>query len=421
MDSSLFPVSISSFLVRRLLRPFSSFLLNHFRLFGWVPIFLYFLSRHPRRTALVSILWFHFISRNPLWISLVKQFCAFAVGGAASSRYKIVKTVELDPLKRYILIGNPHGLLGEGVTFPLLIDPAGMKREFPDLPYCAVGGTPLGFLPIFREIFDAGDENSRNRKLCTPDKESILRVLHEEKRSVGIFVGGFSEAVFTNPNSKVEYCYLKGRKGFIKLAIECGVDVVPLYSFGVTKLYSTPQFLRGLRSRLAQSTRIPMVGWFFGKFGTFEPKGDFTVYTVIGKPFPTSWKYSIDQIDEAHRDYCEELQSMYEANKKLYGEDRDLVFIGKDFRDNKTELPNWLRRMMRINDQFGIENLKAIEQWKAKHQRWKEISDAAIEKMTFSGGFVSDWKDSPHNLVVLPPELSEIPTDFTKVTWESKH
>jgi hypothetical protein len=39
---------------------------------------------------------------------------------------------------------------------------------------------------------------------------------------------GVPEAVFTDARNTVEYAYLKGRKGFVKLAIEAGVDICPM-------------------------------------------------------------------------------------------------------------------------------------------------------------------------------------------------
>lgn len=85
-----------------------------------------------------------------------------------------------------------------------------------------------------------------------------------KKLSIALVPGGFSEAVWSNRGDKVEYCQLLERKGFTKLAIQQKVELVPVYQFGITKLYSQPTFLRSLRAKLAQAYKIPMV-CFFGK------------------------------------------------------------------------------------------------------------------------------------------------------------
>ena len=64
--------------------------------------------------------------------------------------------------------------------------------------------------------------------------DAIKNVLTVQKKSVGLCPGGrsafaakvtnvsrvragFSEALFCDADSKAEYCYIKGRKGFLKL------------------------------------------------------------------------------------------------------------------------------------------------------------------------------------------------------------
>lgn len=154
--------------------------------------------------------------------------------------------------------------------------------------------------------------------------------------------GGFAEAVFTDARNMVEYSYLKGRKGFLKLAIEAGVDVLPVYMFGLNKLYHTPRGLRGLRARLAQKFALPMVipsGWF----GTNQPLDQSQVHTVIGTPFPAS-QYSLEEIDRAHADYCAVLKNLYDTYKDEYNDGKPLVFIGKDFHDRDV-IPSVFRRL----------------------------------------------------------------------------
>jgi hypothetical protein len=78
----------------------------------------------------------------------------------------------------------------------------------------------------------------------------------------------------------------------------CSPSQVPVYQFGVNKLYKTPRVWRGLRARLAQQLAMPMVLWW-GWWGTNQPLDDAQVYTVVGAPFPAS-QYKLEEIDKAH-------------------------------------------------------------------------------------------------------------------------
>ena len=69
-------------------------------------------------------------------------------------------------------------------------------------------------------------------KLIGVSKRELLQEFRDDpKVSIGMCPGGFSEAVFTDARNTVEYAYLKGRKGFVKLAIQAGVDIVSFSVF----------------------------------------------------------------------------------------------------------------------------------------------------------------------------------------------
>lgn len=104
------------------------------------------------------------------------------------------------------------------------------------------------------------------RKLCcSSDRASIVRWWKTEDTDPALIPGGFAEACFaSSAERRVEYSYLKGRKGFIRICLEEGKDIVPAYTFRLNWMYRTPRSLRGLRARLSQ--RI-FVAWCLVRWG----------------------------------------------------------------------------------------------------------------------------------------------------------
>jgi len=64
--------------------------------------------------------------------------------------------------------------------------------------------------------------------------------------------------------------FLLGRMGFLKIGIECGVDIIPIYSFGITHMYKASNWNQQKRAETAQKTGLPMPIWH-GRWGTNVP------------------------------------------------------------------------------------------------------------------------------------------------------
>jgi hypothetical protein len=61
------------------------------------------------------------------------------------------------------------------------------------------------------------------------------RKVLESGSSLAIIVGGSEEMMQSQPHTDI--LVLKKRKGFIRLALQNGADLVPVYGYGVTDLY----------------------------------------------------------------------------------------------------------------------------------------------------------------------------------------
>uniref|UniRef100_A0A7S1R5E7 Acyltransferase n=1 Tax=Alexandrium catenella TaxID=2925 RepID=A0A7S1R5E7_ALECA len=160
------------------------------------------------------------------------------------------------------------------------------------------------------------------------DRASISAALRQGS-SVCVFPGGISEMVRTG--GACEQLVLNNRKGVIKLALEHGTPIVPVYVFGQTILWGQfplPGWVERLSRRLRASLFIP-----FGRFGTLIPRKIPLLYCV-GAPIalpkmghPATDHLVQDQIDSAHRAVVDSVRELYDFYKGMYGWEERPLYI----------------------------------------------------------------------------------------------
>lgn len=233
------------------------------------------------------------------------------------------------PDKRYLWSIHPHSLLADGWHSVIARNPDSFDE--------AGNGPPeigrkisLCFAPIIQHV-PVHQEMYRD-KCGGADKNSITRWWQTPDVDPALIPGGFAESIFANAQEKLfEYSYLKDRKGFIRICIEEKKDIVPLYTFGSTRMYNNPSIMRGYRARFSQNYFLPCalpVGWM----GTSMPLTDETT-TVVFPPFECS-RYDLSQLDEAHAAYLAHLKRHFDEYKAECGMPGvELKFVGNDFKD----------------------------------------------------------------------------------------
>ena len=106
------------------------------------------------------------------------------------------------------------------------------------------------------------------------------------------------------------------------------MDIIVAYSFGLNDMYKTLEWQRHWRAVQAQALGLPTVLWA-GPFllGNVPYTEKITVVTF--DPFPTS-QYTVDQLEQAHADYCDYLKRCFDEHKASCGAgNKRLEFIGK--------------------------------------------------------------------------------------------
>ncbi|XP_033025401.1 2-acylglycerol O-acyltransferase 2-like [Lacerta agilis] len=244
----------------------------------------------------------------------------------------LVKTVELDPSRNYLFGFHPHGVLVAGAFGNFCTEGTGFSALFPGLtPHLLM--LPFWFkVPFFRDYIMSGG-------LVSSDKSSAAYLLgHEGGGQVAVIaVGGPPESLDARPGALT--LRLLNRKGFVKMALQHGAALVPVFSFGENELFnqvSNPQgsFIRAVQERLqkAMGLALPLFharGVFQYNFGLLPFRRP--IHTVVGAPIlvPKTPHPSSEAIDKLHQTYLEKLNLLFEEHKTKYGlpEDRHLEIV----------------------------------------------------------------------------------------------
>jgi hypothetical protein len=137
-------------------------------------------------------------------------------------RARLIKTHELDPKQAYILAYHPHGVISMGGNVCLITNGADFPRVFPGIQRWGVTLRQVFWCPFYREWLLI------NGLVCA-DKATLQSKLTAGD-SIVLVPGGAAEALYAATGRFT--LYLNDRKGFIKLAMETGAQVVPCLGFG---------------------------------------------------------------------------------------------------------------------------------------------------------------------------------------------
>lgn len=243
---------------------------------------------------------------------------------------ELVKTTALDPKRNYLFCFHPHGVMSAGAFVNFSTEATGFSKKFPGLtPYLLVLRGQFQF-PLHREYFMLSGVAD-----CT--KQSIEFLL--KKNGVGnapvLVVGGAPEALEAHPGRYT--LNLKNRKGFIKIAMQCGVPMVPVFSFGENDYFQQTPNPPGSRLRWLQDMLTKHLGFsppvFHGRgvfnytFGLIPFRRPVT--TVVGAPIevPHCDSPSTTEINKLHDLYIQKLKELFDENKTHYGKDSQHLVI----------------------------------------------------------------------------------------------
>lgn len=143
----------------------------------------------------------------------------------------------------------------------------------------------------------------------------MRRILREGEGIDGclvLYIGGIAELF--KSSRKEERLYLKKRKGFIKVALREGVDIIPVYLFGNTSVLTVMK--TGPLANMSRKLQVSLT-YFWGKYYLPIPRPEKLLY-VRGKPLglPHILEPTNEDVDKWHVIYCEEVTRLFNENKE---------------------------------------------------------------------------------------------------------
>ena len=261
----------------------------------------------------------NFIRSLPIWSLFAQYFPA-----------RLHRSAPLSPTRKYIFGYHPHGIISHGAFAAFATEALGFSQLFPGITNTLLTLDTNFRVPIYREYALKMGLASVSREACEnllskggPNKEGM-------GRAITIVVGGARESLDAQPHSL--RLVLKRRKGFVKLAVRTGADLVPTLAFGENELYDQVQPEQHPFIHKAQLVVKKVLGFtvpLFHARGVFNYDVGMMPYrrplnVVVGRPIKVqqSKKPSDAYVDEIHGLYTQELERIWDEWKDEFAKDR---------------------------------------------------------------------------------------------------
>jgi len=178
-------------------------------------------------------------------------------------------------------------------------------------------------IPVVREFFLAFGYIDASRKVADAALES--------GRSIFVVTGGEEESMYssnTRSGGKEDILVLKNRKGFVRLALRHGAELVPIFGINNSDTFESYTFAFELRQWIQKTLKIALP-IFHGRYMTPMPYR-VHIQTIVGEPIPTPQPKSPGDkpdeklVDEYHQKY---IAAVKEMHKKFADPDRPLRIV----------------------------------------------------------------------------------------------
>lgn len=260
-----------------------------------------------------------FIRSLPIWSLFASYFPA-----------RLHRSAVLAPTRKYIFGYHPHGIISHGAFAAFATEALGFSQLFPGITNTLLTLDSNFRVPLYREY-------ALTMGLASVSRESCENLLSRGGangegmgRAITIVVGGARESLDAQPHSL--RLVLKRRKGFVKLAIRTGADLVPVLAFGENELYDQVQPEQHPIIHKTQLVIKKILGFtvpLFHARGVFNYDVGMMPYkrplnVVVGRPIKVQQASKPEEtyVDELHNVYVKELERIWEEWKDEFAKER---------------------------------------------------------------------------------------------------
>ena len=260
-----------------------------------------------------------FLRSLPIWSLFASYFPA-----------RLHRSQELTATRKYVFGYHPHGIISHGAFASFATEALGFSQLFPGIVNTLLTLDTNFRIPLYRDYALAMGLASVSRESC----ENLLTKGGTNGEGMGraitIVVGGARESLDARPHSL--RLVLKRRKGFVKLAIRTGADLVPVLAFGENELYD--QFQADAHPFIHKTQMIikKVLGFTIPLFharGVFNYDVGLMPYrrplnVVVGRPVKVEQHAKPEDayIAEIHELYVRELERLWHEWKDVFAKNR---------------------------------------------------------------------------------------------------
>ncbi|CAL1714430.1 unnamed protein product [Somion occarium] len=271
------------------------------------------------------MLWVLYVDHSPEkggrispWFRSIKFWKYFSDYYPAS----FLKTCDLPADRPYVFGYHPHGIIGMGAMCTFATE--GFSEAFPGIVPHLLTLTSNFRVPFYRDVLLA-------MGVCSVSRQSCSNILNGGPgQSITIVVGGAAESLSAHPGTAD--LTLRKRLGFIKVAIQHGADLVPVFSFGENDIYEQMPNEKGTTVYTLQKKFQNVFGFtlplFHGR-GLLNYNLGLLPYrrrivAVIGRPIPVEKceKPTLDEVRRVQERYIEELMWIWHTYKDQFARTR---------------------------------------------------------------------------------------------------
>jgi hypothetical protein len=221
---------------------------------------------------------------------------------------RIMRTKRLDSSKTYVFGCHPHGTMAFNRAAVGFCTDELWFAAFPGVDFRVLMASAAFLIPVIREVFVWSHGVDASKKTA----QIVLRA----SKSVFVYPGGEREQMATERGK--HKAFLSSRKGFVKLAIEEGASLVPVYAFGEVELYNHSNFMLSFRQMLVKRFQVA-VPLLYGQCGLLPYRVPITLVFGTPIPLPHVQAPSHELVDLHHAQYVQALLKLFDEHKKQMG------------------------------------------------------------------------------------------------------